>query len=61
MSPIFSSREAYEKFALDGVLKLTKIMAAVLLWMTALTVLVLVLVGLWLAGVTGTEAAEALH
>jgi len=60
-NPIFGSRQEYERFVLAAVIKLTKPMAAVLLWLMALTLLLLGLVALWTLGVTGTEAATALR
>lgn len=61
MNAIFSTREAYERFVLDGVLKLAKLMTAALLWQGFLTLLFLALAALWALGVTGTEAASALR
>lgn len=61
MQALFGSQEEYQRFVLDGVLKLTKLMAAALLWLAGLTLLLLVLLALWMAGVTGTEAAAAIR
>lgn len=61
MNPLFGNSDEYEQFVLRSILKLTKLMAAVLLWLAALTLLFLALAGLWAFGVTGTEAAAVLR
>lgn len=61
MGAVFSSRGAFESFLLHSAINLTKLITAVLLWLTALTLLFLGLLTAWLLGVTGTEAAAALR
>lgn len=59
--PVFSSRDSFDSFLMHAAINLTKLMTAALLWLAALTLLVLAMLAAWLLGVTGTEVATALR
>lgn len=61
MEPLFESRQEYEAFVFNGLLRLIKVVTWLLLWLAALSILSLGLLTAWLSGLTGTEAAAALR